>query len=76
MTSLAPACLAMSGMPAAGSGKVVVTCPAHQPSGNVAKRSHDLWCTAGANLGEILAKGDVAHPVKSLDLPMSSPGMK
>jgi hypothetical protein len=64
----------MSGVTAAGGGKVLIACPAHQPNGNVAKRSHDLWCAAGANSGKVLSIGNIAHPVKSLDLPVSLPG--
>jgi hypothetical protein len=47
----------MSGMQAAGNGKVVVTCPSHQPNSNFAKRSHGLFCWA---------PGRSMYPAKSL----------
>src|SRR5262249_39338403 len=60
------------GVVAGGGCDVGVASHFHDPDGEVAQGGHDLGTVSGADLGGVLAVGDVADVVQGLDAPMSA----
>lgn len=60
------------GMVAGGGGDVVVTGHFHDRDGQVAQGGHDLGAVCGADLGGVLAVGDVADVVQGFDVPVAA----
>ena len=61
----------VTGVVAQGGGDVAVAAGAEDPDGEVAQAGHGPRCVAGADLGGVLGKGDIADVVQRLDAPVT-----
>src|SRR5215472_11539918 len=57
----------VAGMVAAGGGNLMVTAEFQDADAKVAQGGHDLGAVAGAGLGDVFAKRNVADVVQGLD---------
>ncbi len=60
----------VAGVAAQGGSEVDRPRPAEHADHQVAQDRHDVWCGTGADLGGVLAEGDVADVVQRLDRPV------
>src|SRR5215207_2154415 len=61
----------VTGVVAQSGGDVASAAGAEDPDGEVAQAGHGPRCVAGADLGGVLGKGDIADVVQRLDAPVT-----